>query len=161
MEREGRLIYRCTLPPGTEHGTYFAPQAFEINSAARLTGEVFGPILHVVRWHADRLDAVLDEIAATGYGLTLGIHSRIDETVRHILARLRVGNNYVNRSMIGAVVGVQPFGGEGLSGTGPKAGGPRYLHRFATERTLSTDTTAAGGNATLLSLQEETETVAS
>ena len=91
----------------------------------------------------------------TGYGLTLGIHSRIDETVRHILARLRVGNSYVNRTMIGAVVGVQPFGGEGLSGTGPKAGGPRYLHRFATERTVSTDTTAAGGNATLLSLQEE------
>ena len=155
MEREGRLIYRCTLPPGTEHGTYFAPQAFEIDGAARLTGEVFGPILHVVRWHADRLDAVLDEIAATGYGLTLGIHSRIDETVRHILARLRVGNSYVNRSMIGAVVGAQPFGGEALSGTGPKAGGPRYLHRFATERTVSTDTTAAGGNATLLSLQEE------
>ena len=97
---------------------------------------------------------MLDEIAATGYGLTLGIHSRIDETVRHILARLKVGNSYVNRSMIGAVVGVQPFGGEALSGTGPKAGGPRYLHRFATERTISTDTTAAGGNATLLSLQE-------
>ncbi len=155
MEREGRLIYRCTLPSGIEHGTYFAPQAFEIDSAAWLTREVFGPILHVVRWHADRLDAVLDEIAATGYGLTLGIHSRIDETVRHILGRLRVGNSYVNRSMIGAVVGVQPFGGEGLSGTGPKAGGPRYLHRFATERAVSTDTTAAGGNATLLSLQED------
>ena len=155
MAREARLVYRCPLPPGTEHGTFFAPQAFEIDSAARLTGEVFGPILHIVRWHADRLDAVLDEVAATGYGLTLGIHSRIDETVRHILGRLRVGNSYVNRSMIGAVVGVQPFGGEGLSGTGPKAGGPRYLHRFATERTVSTDTTAAGGNATLLSLQEE------
>jgi RHH-type proline utilization regulon transcriptional repressor/proline dehydrogenase/delta 1-pyrroline-5-carboxylate dehydrogenase len=155
MEHESRLIYRCALPPGTEHGTYFAPQAFEIDSAARLDGEVFGPILHVVRWQADRLDQVLDEIAATGYGLTLGIHSRIDETVHHILARLRVGNSYVNRSMIGAVVGVQPFGGEALSGTGPKAGGPRYLHRFATERTVSTDTTAAGGNATLLSLQEE------
>jgi len=160
MAREGRLIYRCALPPGNEHGTFFPPQAFEIDSAARLSGEVFGPILHVVRWRADRLDAVLDEIAATGYGLTLGIHSRIDETVRHILGRLKVGNSYVNRSMIGAVVGVQPFGGEGLSGTGPKAGGPRYLHRFATERTVSTDTTAAGGNATLLSLREETETVA-
>jgi RHH-type proline utilization regulon transcriptional repressor/proline dehydrogenase/delta 1-pyrroline-5-carboxylate dehydrogenase len=155
MERDGRLVYRCALPPGTEHGTYFAPQAFEIDSAARLSGEVFGPILHVVRWQADRLDRVLDEIAATGYGLTLGIHSRIDKTVRHILARLRVGNSYVNRSMIGAVVGVQPFGGEALSGTGPKAGGPRYLHRFATERTVSIDTTAAGGNATLLSLQED------
>jgi RHH-type transcriptional regulator, proline utilization regulon repressor / proline dehydrogenase / delta 1-pyrroline-5-carboxylate dehydrogenase len=161
MEREGRLLYRCDLPPGTEHGTFFPPQVREIDSAARLTGEVFGPILHVVRWRADRLDDMLDEIAATGYGLTLGIHSRIDETVRHILGRLKVGNSYVNRSMIGAVVGVQPFGGEGLSGTGPKAGGPRYLHRFATERTVSTDTTAAGGNASLLSLQEETEAVAS
>jgi RHH-type transcriptional regulator, proline utilization regulon repressor / proline dehydrogenase / delta 1-pyrroline-5-carboxylate dehydrogenase len=155
MARAARLIHRCALPPGTEHGTYFAPQAWEIDSAAQLDREVFGPILHVVRWQANRLDAVLDEIAASGYGLTLGIHSRIDETVRHILDRRRVGNTYVNRSMIGAVVGVQPFGGEGLSGTGPKAGGPRYLHRFATERTVSTDTTAAGGNATLLSMQDE------
>ena len=97
---------------------------------------------------------MLDEIAATGYGLTLGMHSRIDETVNHVLSRLGVGNIYVNRNMIGAVVGVQPFGGEGLSGTGPKAGGPRYLHRFATERTVSIDTTAAGGNASLLSLGE-------
>ena len=97
----------------------------------------------------------LDEIDATGYGLTLGIHSRIDENVRHILGRMRTGNSYVNRNMIGAVVGVQPFGGERLSGTGPKAGGPRYLHRFATERTTSTDTTAAGGNATLVSLQDD------
>ena len=155
MEREGRLIYRCALPSGTEYGIFFPPQAWEIDSAKRLEGEVFGPILHIMRWSADRLDGVLDEIAATGYGLTLGIHSRIDQTVRHILDRLHIGNSYVNRSMIGAVVGVQPFGGEGLSGTSPKAGGPRYLHRFATERTLSIDTTAAGGNASLLSLQEE------
>jgi RHH-type proline utilization regulon transcriptional repressor/proline dehydrogenase/delta 1-pyrroline-5-carboxylate dehydrogenase len=155
MARGGRLIYRSTLPAGTEHGTFFPPQAYEIDNPEQLEGEVFGPILHVVRWQADRLDAVLDAITATGYGLTLGIHSRIDETVRHILGRLQIGNSYVNRSMIGAVVGVQPFGGEGLSGTGPKAGGPRYLHRFATERTVSTDTTAAGGNATLLSLQDE------
>jgi RHH-type transcriptional regulator, proline utilization regulon repressor / proline dehydrogenase / delta 1-pyrroline-5-carboxylate dehydrogenase len=155
MMRQGRLLCQCSLPAGTEHGTFFAPRAFEIDSAEVLTGEVFGPILHIVRWHADRLDAVLEEIATTGYGLTLGIQSRIDETVRYILTRLRIGNSYVNRNMIGAVVGVQPFGGEGLSGTGPKAGGPRYLHRFATERTLSVDTTAAGGNATLLSLQDE------
>ena len=155
MAREGHLLYQCALPAGTEHGTFFAPRVFQIDGAERLPGEVFGPILHVVRWHADRLDAVLDEIAATGYGLTLGIQSRIDETTRYILARLHIGNSYVNRSMIGAVVGVQPFGGEGLSGTGPKAGGPRYLHRFATERTLSVDTTAAGGNATLLSLHDE------
>ncbi len=155
MEREGRLLYQCKLPPGTEHGTFFAPRAFEIDTAGRLEREVFGPILHVIRWPADRLDAVLDEIAETGYALTLGIHSRIDDTVGHVLGRLGVGNSYVNRTMIGAVVGAQPFGGERLSGTGPKAGGPRYLHRFATERTLSVDTTAAGGNATLLSLNEE------
>src|SRR5437762_10656918 len=134
MAREGRLLYQCPLPAGTEHGTFFAPRAFEIDNAGRLEREVFGPILHVVRWRADRLDAVCDEIAATGYALTLGIHSRIDETVRHVLSRLGVGNTYVNRTMIGAAVGVQPFGGERLSGTGPKAGGPRYLHRFAVER---------------------------
>jgi RHH-type transcriptional regulator, proline utilization regulon repressor / proline dehydrogenase / delta 1-pyrroline-5-carboxylate dehydrogenase len=155
MAREGRLVYQCALPAGTEHGTFFAPRAFEIDSAKRLSGEVFGPILHVVRWHADRLDGVLEEIAATGYGLTSGIHSRIDETVDYIRGRLGIGNTYVNRNMIGAVVGVQPFGGEGLSGTGPKAGGPRYLHRFATERTTSIDTTAAGGNASLLALEDE------
>ena len=155
MAREGRLLYQCALPPGAAHGTFFGPRAFEIDSARRLEREVFGPILHVIRWRADRLDAVIDEVAATGYALTLGIHSRIGETVSHILARLGVGNSYVNRNMIGAVVGAQPFGGERLSGTGPKAGGPRYLHRFATERTVSVDTTAAGGNATLLSLAEE------
>jgi len=155
MGREGRLLYQCPLPASAEHGTFFAPRAFEIDSAGRLEREVFGPILHVIRWRADRLDAVCDEIAATGYALTLGIHSRIDDTVRQILSRLGVGNSYVNRTTIGAVVGVQPFGGERLSGTGPKAGGPRYLHRFATERTVSIDTTAAGGNATLLSLGEE------
>ncbi len=136
------------------HGTYFAPRAYEIDSIARLEREVFGPILHVVRWSAHELDKVCDAINATGYGLTLGIHSRIDETVRAITARLRVGNTYVNRNMIGAVVGVQPFGGEGLSGTGPKAGGPHYLYRFACERTISVDTTAAGGNASLMAVGE-------
>jgi RHH-type transcriptional regulator, proline utilization regulon repressor / proline dehydrogenase / delta 1-pyrroline-5-carboxylate dehydrogenase len=155
MANEGRLVYRCALPPGTEHGTFFAPRVFEIDGARRLDREVFGPILHVVRWSADRLDQVLQEIDATGYGLTSAIHSRIETNVRYILERLRIGNIYVNRNMIGAVVGVQPFGGERLSGTGPKIGGPHYLHRFATERTVSTDTTAAGGNATLLSLQDE------
>jgi RHH-type proline utilization regulon transcriptional repressor/proline dehydrogenase/delta 1-pyrroline-5-carboxylate dehydrogenase len=155
MSREGRLIYQCDLPAGAEHGIFFAPRAFAIDSARRLDREVFGPILHVVRWPADRLDAVIDEIAATGYALTLGIHSRIDGTVRHILGRLGIGNAYVNRNMIGAVVGAQPFGGERLSGTGPKAGGPRYLYRFASERTVSTDTTASGGNATLLSLHDD------
>jgi RHH-type proline utilization regulon transcriptional repressor/proline dehydrogenase/delta 1-pyrroline-5-carboxylate dehydrogenase len=154
MAREGRLIHQCRLPPGTGHGSFFAPRAFEIDRADRLEREVFGPILHVIRWPADRLDVVLDQIARTGYALTLGIHSRIDDTARHILDRLPIGNTYVNRNMIGAVVGAQPFGGERLSGTGPKAGGPRYLHRFATERTVSVDTTAAGGNANLLSLDD-------
>ena len=109
-------------------------------------------MLHVLRWKADQLDAVIDQINATGYGLTLGIHSRIDETVDRIASRVRVGNVYVNRNQIGAVVGVQPFGGQGLSGTGPKAGGPHYLPRFATEKTVTVNTTAAGGNASLLTL---------
>jgi RHH-type proline utilization regulon transcriptional repressor/proline dehydrogenase/delta 1-pyrroline-5-carboxylate dehydrogenase len=155
MKREGKLLFELPLPAGTEEGSFFAPRAFEIDNLSRLTREVFGPVLHVIRYRADRLDQVLDAINATGYGLTLGIHSRIDETARRIHERLKVGNAYVNRNMIGAVVGVQPFGGEGLSGTGPKAGGPHYLYRFATERTLTIDTTAAGGNASLLSLQEE------
>ncbi|MEX0696796.1 MAG: bifunctional proline dehydrogenase/L-glutamate gamma-semialdehyde dehydrogenase PutA [Dongiaceae bacterium] len=156
MAREGELLYEVPLGPDTGHGSFFAPRAFRIDRLDRLDREVFGPILHVIAFGADRIDRVVDAINATGYGLTLGIHSRIDETVRRLHAGLRVGNCYVNRNMIGAVVGVQPFGGEGLSGTGPKAGGPRYLHRFATERTLTVDTTAAGGNASLLSLQEET-----
>ena len=155
MTREGKLVRALTLPQGTEHGTYFAPRVFEIDRLDRLTGEVFGPILHVIRWQSGRLDKVLDAVIATGFGLTLGIHSRIDDTVREIHARLPVGNCYINRNMIGAVVGVQPFGGERLSGTGPKIGGPHYLQRFTTERTLSIDTTAAGGNASLMSLQDD------
>ena len=109
-------------------------------------------MLHVIRYKARELDAVIDAINATGYGLTLGIHSRIDATIEHIASRIRAGNCYVNRNMIGAVVGVQPFGGEGLSGTGPKAGGPHYLHRFTTERIRTINTTAAGGNASLLTI---------
>jgi len=155
MEQEGRLIARTPLPDDCEHGTFVAPAAFEIDSLSRLQGEVFGPILHVVRYRADRLDKVVEAINGTGYGLTFGLHSRIDSTVDYLRQRIRAGNLYVNRNMIGAVVGVQPFGGEGLSGTGPKAGGPRYLHRFASERVVSIDTTAAGGNASLMSLEEE------
>ena len=151
MLREGRLLHRCELPPDTEHGTFFPPTAFEIDRLSLLDREVFGPILHVIRWRAGRLDDVIDAINATGYGLTAGVHSRIDDTARHVQARLRAGNMYINRTMVGAVVGVQPFGGEGLSGTGPKAGGPHYLQRFAVERTLSVNTAAVGGNATLLS----------
>ena len=155
MEREGRLIYQTALSDWCAQGTFFAPRAYLIERMDLLEREVFGPILHVISYGAGRLDEVIEAVNGAGYGLTLGIHSRVDSTVRHIQRRLRVGNTYVNRNMIGAVVGVQPFGGEGLSGTGPKAGGPRYLHRFATERTVSVNTAAAGGNAALMSLGEE------
>jgi len=155
MDREGKLLCQVKLHEDCVKGTYFAPRAYEIDNLAMLEREVFGPILHVIRYPANELDKVLDAIGNTGYGLTLGIHSRIDSTHRYIHNRLRVGNTYVNRNQIGATVGVQPFGGEGLSGTGPKAGGPRYLHRFAVERTLTIDTTAAGGNAALMSMDEQ------
>jgi RHH-type proline utilization regulon transcriptional repressor/proline dehydrogenase/delta 1-pyrroline-5-carboxylate dehydrogenase len=152
MRDEAKLIAQARLGEGTAHGSYFAPSAWEIDSIDRLHKEVFGPALHVVRWKADELDQVIDAINATGYGLTLGIHSRIDATIERIVSRARVGNAYVNRNQIGAVVGVQPFGGQNLSGTGPKAGGPHYLPRFATEKTVTINTTAAGGNASLLTL---------
>jgi RHH-type proline utilization regulon transcriptional repressor/proline dehydrogenase/delta 1-pyrroline-5-carboxylate dehydrogenase len=154
MRVEARLIAQRELPAGTEHGSFFAPRIFELDRLDQLPGEVFGPILHVIRWPGAKLAEVIAAIDASGYGLTLGIHSRIDETVRQITSAVRVGNIYVNRNMVGAVVGVQPFGGEGLSGTGPKAGGPRYLARFAAESVVSVDTTAAGGNASLLSLED-------
>ena len=143
-------MHRARLAEHCRQGIFVAPTLLALDRIDRLQREVFGPILHVVRYAADELDKVLDAINATGYGLTLGIHSRIDQTVRYIVSRMRVGNVYVNRNMIGAVVGVQPFGGEGLSGTGPKAGGPHYLFRFAVERTVSINTAAAGGNAALL-----------
>ena len=145
-----QLIAEAKMDASTANGTYFAPVAFEIDSIDRLHKEVFGPALHVVRWKADELDKVIDAINATGYGLTLGIHSRIDGFVDEVVRETRVGNIYVNRSQIGAVVGVQPFGGEGLSGTGPKAGGPHYLPRFATERALTVNTAAVGGVTELL-----------
>ncbi|QBB72203.1 bifunctional proline dehydrogenase/L-glutamate gamma-semialdehyde dehydrogenase PutA [Pseudolysobacter antarcticus] len=152
MDREARSIKTLALSDTTSNGTFFAPRAYEIKALSTLTREVFGPILHVLRFKAKDLDAVIDQINASGYGLTLGIHSRIDSTIEQISRRVKVGNCYVNRNQIGAVVGVQPFGGEGLSGTGPKAGGPHYMLRFTTERTLTVNTTAAGGNASLLTL---------
>ena len=154
MDTEAKLIKQVPLAPECANGTFFAPRAYALKSLSQLTHEVFGPILHVLRWKANELDAVIDAINATGFGLTLGIHSRIDSTIAHISQRAKVGNCYVNRNQIGAVVGVQPFGGENLSGTGPKAGGPHYLLRFVTERTLTVNTTAAGGNASLLTLGE-------
>lgn len=152
MAGEARLIQQAPLDEAAAHGTFFAPRAWELKSLDQLHREVFGPALHVIRWKADQLDQVIDAINATGYGLTLGVHSRIDETIERIASRINVGNVYVNRNQIGAVVGVQPFGGQGLSGTGPKAGGPHYLPRFATEKTVTVNTTAAGGNASLLTL---------
>jgi len=131
-------------------GNFVAPHIFELESADQLTEEVFGPILHVVRYKAADFERVLQSIASSGYGLTLGVHSRIDDTVETVVERLAVGNIYVNRNMIGAVVGVQPFGGHGLSGTGPKAGGPHYLPRLAIEQTVTINTAAAGGNVGLM-----------
>ncbi|TAN05922.1 MAG: bifunctional proline dehydrogenase/L-glutamate gamma-semialdehyde dehydrogenase PutA [Rhodanobacteraceae bacterium] len=154
MDQVAHKITEVKLGDGCAHGTFFAPRAYEIPTLAVLDHEVFGPILHVVRYKGGELDKVIDQVNATGYGLTLGIHSRIDETVDYIASRMRVGNCYVNRNQIGAIVGSQPFGGEGLSGTGPKAGGPHYLLRFAVERSLCINTTAAGGNASLLMLQD-------
>jgi RHH-type proline utilization regulon transcriptional repressor/proline dehydrogenase/delta 1-pyrroline-5-carboxylate dehydrogenase len=147
MKREARVHFEGVAPPGN----FVAPHIFELADADQLTEEVFGPILHVVRYGADRLDGVLQSIERSAYGLTLGIHSRIDDNVEAVIERLSVGNVYVNRNMIGAVVGVQPFGGQGLSGTGPKAGGPHYLTRFATEQTVTINTAASGGNAALMS----------
>jgi RHH-type transcriptional regulator, proline utilization regulon repressor / proline dehydrogenase / delta 1-pyrroline-5-carboxylate dehydrogenase len=147
MKKQARVHFAGTAP----EGNYVAPHIFELTDAGQLTEEVFGPVLHVVRYRADHLAHVLRSIEGSGYGLTLGIHSRIDDTVEDIIDAVQVGNIYVNRNMIGAVVGVQPFGGHGLSGTGPKAGGPHYLARFATEQTVTVNIAAAGGNAALLS----------
>lgn len=154
MATVGKLIYAVPLPPIAQQATFFAPHAFEIPSLDVLTREVFGPILHVIRYKSRDLDKVIAAINATGYGLTLGIHTRINAVAEYIQNRMHVGNTYVNRNMIGAVVGVQPFGGEGLSGTGPKAGGPHYLLRLCHERSLSVNTAAAGGNASLMSIGE-------
>jgi RHH-type proline utilization regulon transcriptional repressor/proline dehydrogenase/delta 1-pyrroline-5-carboxylate dehydrogenase len=155
QERAGRVRFRWdrngALP---KKGTYVAPAIVELDRASALDREIFGPVLHVVRWHPERLDVLLDEIAANATALTLGVQSRIDFRFARIVSRLPHGNVYLNRNMIGAVVGVQPFGGSGLSGTGPKAGGPDYLRRFAAEQVVTVNTAAAGGNAGLLALDE-------
>ena len=150
MRKEARELLDLPLSADHAHGTYVAPAIYGIPSIGMLKREVFGPILHVVRFSGDRLGEVCDAINATGYGLTLGLHSRIKATADFVAERVKVGNMYVNRNQIGAVVGVQPFGGEALSGTGPKAGGPNSIEAFAVERVRSTDLTASGGNASLL-----------
>jgi RHH-type proline utilization regulon transcriptional repressor/proline dehydrogenase/delta 1-pyrroline-5-carboxylate dehydrogenase len=151
MKKEARVHYAGNAP----RGNFVAPHLFEIGDAASLREEIFGPVLHVVRYKESELESVLATIEESGFGLTLGIHSRIEETADRIVNRLPIGNVYVNRNMIGAVVGVQPFGGQGLSGTGPKAGGPHYLPRFTAEQTVTVNTAAAGGNASLFDLDED------
>ncbi|MEP3428432.1 MAG: bifunctional proline dehydrogenase/L-glutamate gamma-semialdehyde dehydrogenase PutA [Roseibium sp.] len=156
MRESQSLRFAGTVPTDSlSAGSWVAPHIIELDKAEALTREVFGPVLHVVRYKAKDIDAVLDQIASTGYGLTLGVHSRIDATVKKVVDRLSVGNVYINRNTIGAVVGTQPFGGSGLSGTGPKAGGPAYLTRFALEQVVSINTAAAGGNASLVAASDD------
>jgi RHH-type proline utilization regulon transcriptional repressor/proline dehydrogenase/delta 1-pyrroline-5-carboxylate dehydrogenase len=149
LKRAAKLIGEAPTPATT--GTFIRPMAYQLSLEELPRTEVFGPILHVCTYRRTELPAVLRWLRDIGYGLTLGIHSRIQSFADDVVAATRVGNTYVNRSMIGAVVGVQPFGGEGLSGTGPKAGGPHYMLRFATERTLTINTAAIGGVTELLS----------
>jgi RHH-type proline utilization regulon transcriptional repressor/proline dehydrogenase/delta 1-pyrroline-5-carboxylate dehydrogenase len=152
MRREQKVLYSGKAP---NRGFFVAPHIVELDRATSLDREVFGPILHVVRWHSDAFDDVIEWVRTSGYGLTFGIHTRVGGRAERIARALQVGNIYVNRNTIGAVVGSQPFGGMGLSGTGPKAGGPNYLQRFALEQVVSTDTTAAGGNASLVTIEDE------
>jgi RHH-type proline utilization regulon transcriptional repressor/proline dehydrogenase/delta 1-pyrroline-5-carboxylate dehydrogenase len=154
LDGHAKPLVRLELPPETKHGCFVTPAMCEIGSLSELNRENFGPILHAIRFDAEKLGDVIDQINATGYGLTLGLQSRIDTTADFVEQNARVGNLYVNRNQIGAVVESQPFGGEGLSGTGPKAGGPHYVARFATERVTCIDTTAAGGNASLMAALE-------
>jgi RHH-type proline utilization regulon transcriptional repressor/proline dehydrogenase/delta 1-pyrroline-5-carboxylate dehydrogenase len=155
MEHDARVLHRCVLSRDAIAGTFFAPTLIEIDSVNALKHEVFGPVLHVLRFGRKDLQKTVEAVNATGYGLTMGLHSRIDARARGLAHLSKAGNIYVNRNMIGAVVGVQPFGGRGLSGTGPKAGGPNYLPRFGTEYTVSNNIAAVGGNASLLSLGGE------
>jgi RHH-type proline utilization regulon transcriptional repressor/proline dehydrogenase/delta 1-pyrroline-5-carboxylate dehydrogenase len=152
MEEKANVLYRCTLGSDAAAGTFFAPALIEIDRVGVLEKEVFGPVLHLLRFRGRDLQATIDAVNATGFGLTMGLHSRIDARARKLTELSGAGNIYVNRNMIGAVVGVQPFGGRGLSGTGPKAGGPHYVPRFGTEYTVSNNIAAVGGNASLLSL---------
>jgi RHH-type transcriptional regulator, proline utilization regulon repressor / proline dehydrogenase / delta 1-pyrroline-5-carboxylate dehydrogenase len=154
LDKNARRVCRLPLPNEAAHGSFVAPAFYEIQSISQLNRENFGPILHVIRFPAEGLRRVVEDINATGYGLTLGLQSRIDTVRDYVEEHARVGNFYVNRNQIGAVVESQPFGGEGLSGTGPKAGGPHYVARFATERVTCIDTTAAGGNASLMAALE-------
>jgi RHH-type proline utilization regulon transcriptional repressor/proline dehydrogenase/delta 1-pyrroline-5-carboxylate dehydrogenase len=154
LDKNAKRICVLEQPKAAAYGCFVTPAFYEISALSQLNHENFGPILHVVRFSGDKLGEVVDAINATGYGLTIGLQSRIDTVRDYVEEHARVGNFYVNRNQIGAVVESQPFGGEGLSGTGPKAGGPHYVARFATERVTCIDTTAAGGNASLMAALE-------
>ena len=151
-----KILFNSELDKNLD-GFFVQPTIIEINDLKEIDEEVFGPILHVVRYSADKMDNLVDEINKLNYGLTLGIHSRIDSTINFISNNVNVGNIYINRNITGAVVGSQPFGGRGLSGTGPKAGGPNYLLNLLNEKTLSNDITASGGNTSLLMLSDEND----
>jgi len=162
MSNSGRLLYQCDAPSDSEH-TFFAPRLYEISNLSLLEREVFGPVVHVIRYRADALEEIIDQVNATGYGLTFGIHSRIEDITGHVAERIQAGNIYINRNMIGAIVGVQPFGGRGLSGTGPKAGGPHYLGRLVTtgEEAENADgqvALPAAGNSVALELFQHAST---
>ncbi len=155
MSSDAKIVHRCTLDDATRAGTFFAPTLVEIDGISTLTDEVFGPILHVLRYRNRDFDRIVEAVNATGFGLTMGLHSRIESRARDLVTASGAGNIYVNRNIIGAIVGVQPFGGRGLSGTGPKAGGPHYLLRYGTEYTVSTNLSAVGGNASLLTMGDD------
>ena len=155
LSKQATVIHQCSLPQATSAGTFYPPTAIEIDSVDYLQREVFGPVLHIMRFASGKLAQSLDAVNRLGYGLTMGVHSRIDSRARAITELSGAGNIYINRNIIGAVVGVQPFGGRGLSGTGPKAGGPHYLPRFGSEYTVSNNISAVGGNASLLSLDDD------
>ncbi len=154
LSKKASIIHQCRLPQETSNGTFYPPTAIEIDSLDHLQREVFGPVLHIMQFSSGKLASALDAVNDLGYGLTMGVHSRIDRRARAITELSCAGNIYINRNIIGAVVGVQPFGGRGLSGTGPKTGGPHYLPRFGSEYTVSNNISAVGGNASLLSLDE-------
>ena len=153
FQNKGRVIYQCELPGSCKLGHFVPPTLIEIDNISELYDEVFGPVLHIISYRSQGIDQIIQQINSTGYGLTLGVHSRIQGFAQDIARRAQVGNVYINRNMIGATVGVQPFGGRGLSGTGPKAGGPHYLLRLMHEKSYAINTAAIGGNTTLLTDQ--------
>jgi RHH-type proline utilization regulon transcriptional repressor/proline dehydrogenase/delta 1-pyrroline-5-carboxylate dehydrogenase len=155
LDRAARLVTRAAVAPGTA-GSFIPPSIYEVHKLEEVDEEIFGPVLQVVRWSGE-IETLVERINSLGFGLTLGVQTRLDARAERVAACARVGNVYVNRSMIGAVVGVQPFGGEGLSGTGPKAGGPNYLARFCVEQTVTINTAAAGGNVALLAAMDEND----